>query len=68
MTNSTKHTFSSDAGIALYSGAIVGADMDVAMQIPCARHILAERTRPQPIGKQPLRNLKVWAALAGFSQ
>ena len=37
MTNSTKHTFTSDAGIALYSGAIVGADMDVAMRKSLAR-------------------------------
>jgi hypothetical protein len=37
MTKNTKHTFNSDAGIALRSGTIVGADTDVAMRSPFER-------------------------------
>ena len=47
MTNSTKHTFSSDAGIAPGSGTTVGADMGVAMRSPFSRRLGEARAHNQ---------------------
>src|SRR3977135_1493139 len=68
MTNSPKHTFSKDAGIALGSGS-VGADTGEAMRSPFrAPHALARRARSINRTDRVEEILSFKPALAGFSR
>src|SRR5258706_2984419 len=69
MTNSTKHTFNSGAGIALYPGAIVGLDTSEAIQNPYARrHALARRACSINRTDSVEEILSFGTVLAGFSR
>src|SRR6266436_4718057 len=68
MTNSPKHTFNNDAGIAFGSGS-VGADTGEAMRSPFrAPHALARRARSINRTDSVEEILSFKPALAGFSR